>query len=103
MLFRSVERHFNMVPWNYPLVCALFLATSTFYFAVSSGSLMTTSTYKQTNEEIDPREYGATYKREGFSDAIEYVATAGVITRNGSIAFDSDYIEYNQTTRLNCE
>ena len=64
---------------------------------------MNKTTYKQTNEEIDPREYGATYKREGLSDAKEDVATAGVVTRNGSIAFDSDYKENNQTTRLNCE
>ena len=92
-----------MMLWNYPLVCSLFLVILILSFAVLSVSLTKTTTYRPTNEEIDPTEYGATHEREGLSDTKEYVATAGVITRNGSIDFHLDYIEYNQTVRLNCE
>ena len=94
----------DMVPSNYPEVCSFFLVTLTYCLAVrpTSGSLRDANVFKQ-NKETDPRKYGATFRREGLNYSKEYVATAGVIARNGSIAFDSDYIEYNQTARLNCK
>ncbi|XP_062329743.1 basic proline-rich protein-like isoform X3 [Osmerus eperlanus] len=89
-----------MVLWNKSLFCFWVLKTFTSFVAVSYGSVRGGSTFRLTNEETDPMEIGTKFGRDLLRHANEPRSQTGVITRNGSLAFDSDGQEANQTISI---
>lgn len=64
--------------------------TLTSLVAVSYGSISAMSPLRLNNEDTDSTKIGTKFRRDGRNYA-EPGTSTGVITRKGSLAFDSDY------------
>jgi len=89
--------------WCNSLFCFLVLRALACFVAVSYGSIRDGSTFRLTNEETDPTEFETNFRRDFIRDANEPRSPTGVVTGNGSLAFDSDGRESNHTTGMACE
>ncbi|XP_062327656.1 proteoglycan 4-like [Osmerus eperlanus] len=86
------------MPLNNPLLCPLILGTLTSFLADSYGSITDTRLFRLKNvTEIE------TFRRESLSDAIKPGAIAGVITRKGFFAFDSDNNDAYKTAGMDSQ
>ena len=90
-----------MVRCNY--IFSFLVLTLGCLVAVSYGSIREGRTFRLTNEKTDPTEFESKFRRGFLRHANEPRYPPGVITRHGSLAFDSDHREANQITGLDCE